>query len=178
MTMKTSIDTRFFRAGVGTVIYNHKGEVALFERAQYPVGVWQFQQGGIDLDEEPEVTLWRELAEEIGLKKSDFISVTEMPNWTVHTEPDSVVDATKSRLGQAHKWYFLELKPEVEIDLSLATENEASDYKWTTFEDAVEVTQALKKHVYRELQTYFNQQILGLSPKAFSTNPDPLRRQL
>ena len=45
----TAIDTRFFRAGVGTVIYNSKGQVAWFERAQNPVGVWQFQQGGIDL---------------------------------------------------------------------------------------------------------------------------------
>ena len=38
------IVTRFFRAGVGTVIYNQKGEVALFQRAQFPVGSGSFSK--------------------------------------------------------------------------------------------------------------------------------------
>ena len=158
--MKTEIDTRFFRAGVGTVIYNQTGEVALFERAQNPVGIWQFQQGGIDLGESLETTLWRELKEEIGLEKSDFSTVTQMPNWTVHQYQHTVDDVSKSRLGQAHIWYFLELKSEVEIDLSKALEHEASDFIWTTFADAVSRTEELKRHVYQELEIYFTEYIL------------------
>jgi len=158
--MTTTIDTRFFRAGVGTVIYNQKGEVALFERAQNPSGVWQFQQGGIDTNEHPEETLWRELKEEIGLEESDFSSITKMPNWTVHQHEHSISDATKSRIGQAHLWYFLELKSEVEIDLSKALEHEASDFRWTTFTDAINVTGDLKKHVYHDLEKYFLEHIL------------------
>ena len=38
--------TRFFRAGVGTVIYNDKEEIVIFKRAQPPVGLWELQQGG------------------------------------------------------------------------------------------------------------------------------------
>ena len=158
--MQTAIDTRFFRAGVGTVIYTQAGEVALFERAQHPVGVWQFQQGGIDLGEHPEETLWRELKEEIGLEKTDFDTVTQMPNWTVHQVATSVDDASKSRIGQAYLWYFLELKSDVTIDLTKALEDEAANYKWVSFTEAIKAPEELKKHIYRELETYFQNHIL------------------
>lgn len=75
----TTLETRYFRAGVGTVIYNAAGRVVHFERTQNPAGMWQFQQGGIDLDEQPADTLWRELAEEVGLTKEDFDDVHEYP---------------------------------------------------------------------------------------------------
>jgi len=152
---QTTIDTRFFRAGVGTVIYNQSGEVALFERAKYPVGVWQFQQGGIDTGEHVEATLWRELDEEIGMNKDDIQSVHEMPNWTVYQNPGSVLNSQESRLGQAHKWFFLEIKPGHSIDLSLAKDDETANFKWVKFPEAVTVTDSLKKHVYQELETYF-----------------------
>jgi len=151
----TTINTRFFRAGVGTVIYNSTGEVAWFERAQHPVGVWQFQQGGIDLGEDTTTTLWRELHEEVGLTADDFESVTEYPHWTVYQYDYTIADDTKSRLGQAHRWYFLRLKDDVTIDLSKATEQEASAVRFITFDQVLSETDSFKKHVYRELQEYF-----------------------
>jgi putative (di)nucleoside polyphosphate hydrolase len=159
--MKTEIDTRFFRAGVGTVIYNSAGKVALFKRAQHPVGIWQFQQGGIDLGEDTMTTLWRELKEEIGLEETDFDLVTEYPKWTVHQHQHTEADATKSRLGQAHRWYFMKLKDDVEIDLAAATEVEASDFDWVSFAKAIEITDELKKHVYQELEAHFTQHIFN-----------------
>lgn len=156
----TTIDTRFFRAGVGTVIYNQAGEVAIFQRAQHPIGVWQFQQGGVDLGESVETTLWRELKEEIGLTESDFANVTPMPRWTVYQDENSVEDVQKSRLGQAHRWFFLELKAGHVIDLTKATDVESSDYRWCDFTEAISVTSDLKKHVYQTLETYFTEHIL------------------
>jgi putative (di)nucleoside polyphosphate hydrolase len=153
-------DARFFRAGVGTVIYNAQNEVALFRRTQHPIGVWQFQQGGIDVDEEIEATLWRELKEEIGLDQSAFDKVEEMPRWTIYTPQSALDNAAKSRLGQAHKWFFLKLKSEVSIDLSLATENEADDFRFDTFTGAIAECETQKKHVYEELQEYFLCEIL------------------
>lgn len=155
----TEIDTRFFRAGVGTVIYNQKGEVALFERAKFPVGVWQFQQGGIDLDEAVETALWRELKEEIGLSKDEINKVTEMPGWTVYQDMNSDTDSSTHRLGQVHHWYFLELKPDCQIDLKNATDQEASQFRWVYFAEAIAVTNDRKKHVYQQLETYFLENI-------------------
>lgn len=154
-SMSITIDTRFFRAGVGTVIYNHSGDIAYFERAQNPVGMWQFQQGGIDIGEQPLDTLWRELTEEVGLSQADFESVHEYPHWTTYQPDDTVEDATKSRIGFTHRWYFLQLKAGVTIDLNKATMVEASAYKWLSFTAILEETETCKKHVYRDLATYF-----------------------
>lgn len=156
----TTIDTRFFRAGVGTIIYNQAGQVALFERTHYPVGIWQFQQGGIDLGEDPETTLWRELNEEIGLTAEDIATVTPYPHWTVHTTSESMADPDKSRLGQAHTWFFLELKADRTIDLTKASEDEASQVRFVSFQKAIAATEPHKQHVYRELETFFTEHIL------------------
>lgn len=156
----TTIDTRFFRAGVGTVIYNHEGKVAWFERAQHPVGVWQFQQGGVDLGEDTQTTLWRELQEEVGLTSDDFDSVEEYPHWTVYQYDYTVTDSSKSRFGQAHRWYFLRLKDDVAIDLDKATEQEASAVRFITFAEVLEETSSFKRHVYQELQQYYESKII------------------
>ena len=152
---------RFFRAGVGTVIYNQAGQVAIFKRIHYPVGVWQFQQGGIDIGEQVEDTLWRELKEEVGLEQNDFTTITPYPHWTVHHEAESQADPSKPRLGQAHRWFYLALHPERTIDLSQATEPEASEWRWTTFEDAIEITESTKRPVYEGLYAHFCKLNLG-----------------
>lgn len=100
-----------------------------------------------------ETTLWRELREEIGLSETDFIQVTPYPKWTVHAYTEA--DASKSRIGQVHRWYFLELKPAVEIDLGKATEQEASAWRFTTFAEAVAECEPTKKPVYEELASYY-----------------------
>ena len=150
-----TIETRFFRAGVGTVIYNNENQVALFKRAKYPIGIWQFQQGGIDIGEDTETTLWRELKEEIGLTQSDITAITEMPEWTVYPTQDSLENSDKSRIGQAHKWYFLKLRHNATIDLSKATDQEASDHKFVSFNEAIAETEKLKQPVYQTLKRYF-----------------------
>lgn len=73
----------------------------------------------------------------------------------MYQDPNSVDNADKSRLGQAHRWYFLLLKDAVTIDLTTALEREASAVRWVPFAEAVECTDELKKHVYQELETYF-----------------------
>lgn len=153
------MENRFFRAGVGTVIYNQAGEVALFERSKHPVGVWQFQQGGIDIGEQIEDTLWRELKEEIGLTQNDFTTITPYPDWTVHPEAQSQTDPSKSRIDQVHSWFFLALHPERTIDLTQATEEEASDWRWATFADAIEITEPTKRPVYKTLHNYYTKHI-------------------
>lgn len=156
----TEIETRFFRAGVGTVIYNSTGKVVLFERAQNPVGMWQFQQGGIDLGEQPTDTLWRELMEEVGLTQDDFDTVDEYPHWTTYQPLDTLESPDKSRIGHTHRWFFLRLKDNITIDLDKATMVEASNYKWITFDEVLNETEDCKQHVYQTLATYFTEHVV------------------
>jgi len=139
--------------------YNTEGKVAWFERAHRPVGVWQFQQGGIDLGEDTQMTLWRELHEEVGLTKDDIAVVDEYPHWTVYQYDHTVDDVNPSRLGQAHRWYFLKLKANVTIDLNKATEAEAAAVRFLTFDEVLAETGDFKRHVYQELQQYFTTNI-------------------
>ena len=157
--MTTTIETRFFRAGVGTVIYNAAGEVAYFERTQNPVGMWQFQQGGIDLGEHPTNTLWRELLEEVGLTQADFDDVHEYPQWTTYQPKDTAENPNKSRVGHTHRWYFLKLRKDVTIDLAKATMIEASAYKWITWDVVLSDTEPCKQHVYQALASYFKESV-------------------
>lgn len=150
-----SMSTRFFRAGVGTVIYNARGEIAIFKRSQPPMGVWELQQGGIDVGESFEVTLWRELQEEIGLQPKDIETVTEMPGWTSYQSLSSMDDVNVDSLGQTHHWYFLKLKSDCHINLDNALQDEASEFRWTDFDELISLTREGKQHVYRALEEFF-----------------------
>lgn len=149
------MSTRFFRASIGTVIYNNDGRVAFFERLQHPEGIWQFQQGGIDLGETLEQALWREVQEEVGLTRDDIEMVTERPDWTLYEDPPAVTDSSLARMGQVHHWYFLKLKSDVNIDLEKATDKEFKNWKWITFDEAIALTNPNKQHVYRALEEFF-----------------------
>lgn len=147
--------TRYFRAGVGTVIYNDANEVVLFERAVHPIGVWQFQQGGIDLGEQPKETLWRELAEEIGLTEDDIETTHEFPGWTTYETATVSGNPEADRIGQTHCWFFLKLKTTSTIDITKATEEEVSNFRWVTFEEAIAEAGSYKRHVYESLYEHF-----------------------
>jgi putative (di)nucleoside polyphosphate hydrolase len=151
--------TRYFRAGVGTVVYNDARQVAFFERTQHPVGIWQFQQGGIDHGEEPATTLWRELKEEIGLSQTDIETVTEVPGWHPYQDLLASTDPSIPRIGQVHRWFFLKLKTDASIDLKNATDDEFGNWRWTTFAEAIEQTSDHKKPVYEILQNFFMTQM-------------------
>lgn len=158
--------TNYFRAGAGAIIYNDEGKILVFKRAAHPIGVWQLQQGGNDIGEKPEETLWRELVEETGLVKDEFTEVIEYPKWTIYEYSDEIrLDKNNPepyRLGQCHKWWFLKLKPDTEIDLAKATDEEFSDWRWTTFDELINESHELKKPVYEELRDYFSANILKL----------------
>lgn len=154
------MSTRYFRAGVGTIIYRETGAIAIFKRAQPPIGVWELQQGGIDLGEFAEDTLWRELEEEVGLKRDAIATVTKMPGWTIYQNPASIENSALPVLGQSHTWFFLLLKPECEIDLTNALEDEASEWRWSDFNELISLTGDHKLHVYQTLKDYFTEHVL------------------
>jgi putative (di)nucleoside polyphosphate hydrolase len=154
------MSTRYFRAGVGTVIYNDEGEIAIFKRSKHPVGIWELQQGGIDVGEAPEETLWRELHEEIGILPDDIEHYALMPGQTLYQSPLAAKDVNVPILGQVHCWFFLKLKTDREINLEKSTEDEASEFRWTNFDELISLAGDHKKHVYESLHTYFKEHIL------------------
>jgi putative (di)nucleoside polyphosphate hydrolase len=152
--------SQYFRAGAGCVIYNDKGQILLFSRADKPE-VWQFPQGGMDAGESTEETLWRELLEETGLIKSDFSQVTSYPEKTLYEYPAEMKSHLNDPncLGQVHSWYFLKINPETQIYLSKVAHPEFNDHKWSSFEELLEKTD-FKKKVYQKLHQYFLENVV------------------
>jgi putative (di)nucleoside polyphosphate hydrolase len=154
------MSTRYYRAGVGTVIYNDANEIAIFKRSKHPIGTWELQQGGIDVGEVKEETLWRELHEEIGILPEDIEHYALMPGQTIYQSTLAAGDADVQMLGQVHSWFFLKLKNSSEIDLEKSTEDEASEFRWTNFDELISLAGDHKKHVYETLHRYFKEHIL------------------
>lgn len=158
-----------YRRGSGTVIINHDGLVAWFQRAGDPES-WQFQQGGCDPGEDHGLALWRELREETGLTPEDFSPVLRYPGLLQYDFPLEVREDLKRRNrdypGQIHQWFFLRLKPGVKIDLTKATDREFTAVRFVTFEEALQEVEArttpvgrMKLSVYWELYEFFRARV-------------------
>ncbi|MDX2380496.1 MAG: NUDIX domain-containing protein [Acidimicrobiia bacterium] len=115
-----------FRAGVVAVVTDSAGRLMAFERSDIR-GQWQLPQGGIDVGEEPEAAVWRELLEETGLGRDEVSLVEEYEDWTVYEWPDRVRQSGK-RLGQAQRWFtFLVHDDSIE---PTPDQDEFVDWRW------------------------------------------------
>ena len=61
------IDSKGYRPNVGIILCNDEGRV--FWAKRMGVNSWQFPQGGINPNEDPETAMYRELCEETGLQQ-------------------------------------------------------------------------------------------------------------
>jgi putative (di)nucleoside polyphosphate hydrolase len=151
---------QYFRAGVGTVIYNAQGKILVFSRSNR-LDIWQMQQGGMDAGESFTETLWRELEEETGLTQEDIATFSKYPTWLYYEYPEHIKSGLKDQntLGQIHQWFFLKLKPDTIVNLDKAVDKEFADYMWSEFSELIAANDKLKLAVYKELQNYFDTHI-------------------
>lgn len=150
----------YFRAGAGVVLYTNDHHICIFSRTENP-SVWQFPQGGLDLGENIEDCMWRELMEETAITPADIARVTQHPGWLSY-EYDSSLRSTiidPACLGQMHRWFYLQLKEDVTPRLEIAIDKEFSSYAFTTFGSFLPTVGPLKKSIFTALGTYFEQHI-------------------
>src|SRR5690606_2437368 len=99
------------------------------------------------------------------LTRDDFDEVTPYPNWIPYEFGEGVRKSpgnpNPNRLGQCHRWWFLKLKNDIEIDLAKATEQEFSDYRWVEFAELIDLTSEFKRPVYQTLADYFAAHIMA-----------------
>ncbi|HWR40537.1 MAG TPA: RNA pyrophosphohydrolase [Patescibacteria group bacterium] len=150
-----------FRANVGAMIINSRGQVLALERAGIE-NAWQLPQGGLEPGEEPWQGVLREVREETGLQPECLERLAEHPEWLAYELPPDKRTPKVGR-GQVQKWFLLRLRAEYgeTIPLEKATDAEFSDWKWMEFDKLVDIVVGFRQPLYRRLREEFGRYIVA-----------------
>ena len=146
------IDEEGFRANVGIMLSNHKGQL-LWAKRVGTQDAWQFPQGGIKSGETAESALYRELEEEIGLSPKDVEIVDVTSGWLKYRLPQHLVRNHQSPIciGQKQKWFLLKLvSNESAITLDHADNVEFTDWRWVSYWYPIDHVVSFKRKVYQK----------------------------
>ena len=143
------IDAEGFRANVGIILADGDGKLMLAGRLGGKG--WQFPQGGMLVDEDPEEAMYRELREEVGLDRVDVEILGVTSDWLRYRLPDKFVRRHSKPLciGQKQRWFMLRLVSSAEqIRFDLCDEPEFDRIRWVDFWRPVNEVIYFKRRVY------------------------------
>ena len=143
------IDAEGFRANVGIILVNADNKLLLGGR----VGAkgWQFPQGGMLVDEEPEIAMFRELREEVGLEPDDVEVLGVTADWLRYRLPDKFVRRHSKPLciGQKQRWFILRMLSDDErVRFDRCDKPEFDRIRWVQFWRPVNEVIYFKRRVY------------------------------
>lgn len=150
------IDKHGFRANVGIILLNDSGQV--FCARRMGMSAWQFPQGGIKLAESPEIAMYRELKEEIGLEPEHVELLGSTKRWLRYRLPKRFIRYHQQPLciGQKQLWFLLRLTTsESNLRLDLAEDQEFDAWRWVDYWEPLGFVVPFKRNVYeRALQEF------------------------
>ena len=113
--------------------------------------------------------MFRELFEEIGLKKNDITIIGITKSWLKYNLPKKYQRKTNNRLciGQKQKWFLLRLiSDDSNISFSNSKRPEFDSWQWVEDKKPIEIVINFKRDVYKkaleELIPIIKNQINGL----------------
>ncbi|EPE37298.1 RNA pyrophosphohydrolase [Candidatus Photodesmus katoptron] len=163
------IDNNGYRLNVGIVIYNNHSQVCWAKR--YKQHSWQFPQGGIHKGETAEQAMYRELYEELGLKKRDVKIVASSRYWLRYKLPKRLVrwNSKPICIGQKQKWFLLILDcDESRINMQLGNVPEFDGWRWVSYWYPVRQVVSFKRDVYRRAMKEFSRIAMPFKNKKYS----------
>ena len=132
------------------IIMNHEGRFWLGQRIG--TDTWQFPQGGIDSNEDPQEAMFRELREEIGLLPEHVTVLGVTKGWLRYRLPAKYVRKNESPIciGQKQKWFLLRLDaPDDAVRLDIDKKPEFRDWQWVSYWYPISSVVDFKQQVYR-----------------------------
>jgi putative (di)nucleoside polyphosphate hydrolase len=151
-----------YRLGVGLVILGPDKKVFTGRRIDNN-SAWQMPQGGIDKNEVPLETAYREMYEETGIKKDKVNFVATTKAWYRYELPLEIQHRfwNGKYKGQSQKWFLFDFKGK-DGDINLLTDTpEFCEWRWSTIDDLVSKIVPFKMDLYDkvllEFKNYFRE---------------------
>lgn len=143
------IDPDGFRPNVGIILSNPAGQLLWARRIGQDA--WQFPQGGINRDENPEQAMYRELMEEVGLGQDDVRIIGSTRGWLRYRLPRRFIRQHRRPLciGQKQVWFMLRLiGPDSQVDLERNEKPEFDLWRWVDYWQPLDEVVHFKRRVY------------------------------
>ena len=152
-----------YRANVALVVCKSDTQVLWARRVRRDG--WQFPQGGVAPNETTDEAAYRELEEELGLKKHHVRLIGSTQQWFKYDIPRQYLRSRHPGValrGQKQKWFLFEfIGDESDVCLDCSSYPEFDDWKWVDYRTAADQVIDFKQQVYRdalaELEPYFDQ---------------------
>ena len=144
-----------YRRGVGIMLLNARNQVFVAQRIDFAGDAWQMPQGGIDTGESPREAALRELKEEIGTDRAEFLAETK--GWLTYDFPAKLRERLRRGRfqGQRQKWFAMRFTgKDTDIDLTTA-HPEFSSWKWVEPGELPRLIVPFKRRVYLDLLSEF-----------------------
>ena len=150
------MNVKSYRKNVGLIVLDRNNQLLVCRRKGKKT--WQFPQGGIDVGESNTQAAYRELFEEVGIKKNQVNILQKSKHWFHYDLPDKYRPRPKSLKnfkGQIQKWYMLQANTNLEINLLNEIPQEFVEFKWSTYWYCLSCVVPFKRDVYRYVFTEF-----------------------
>ncbi len=154
------LDKNGYRLNVGMVICNGEGKV--FWGKRYRASGWQFPQGGLHDYETLQEAMFRELREEVGLKKSDIEILGRSRHWVRYLLPNHLRRKHQHPfcIGQKQHWFLLRLKTDdTAFNLKTEAHQEFESWKWVDYWYPLKEVVYFKKRVYTKVLKELEKQL-------------------
>jgi putative (di)nucleoside polyphosphate hydrolase len=145
------IDRDGYRPNVGIVLCNSKNEVFWGKRVREHS--WQFPQGGIKPGETPEMAMYRELREEVGLNPQHVQILGRTRDWLRYDVPDQWIkrDWRGNYRGQKQIWFLLRLVGrDCDVCLRACEKPEFDAWRWSEYWVPMDSVIDFKRDVYQK----------------------------
>jgi putative (di)nucleoside polyphosphate hydrolase len=150
-----------YRPGVGIMLLDAERRVFVGRRVDMAGENWQMPQGGIDRGESPLEAALRELKEEIGTDKAEFLA--ESAGWLRYEVPHGVARRVwQGRYrGQMQKWFAMRFTG-TDGDIDVATAHpEFNAWRWVAAADLPALIVPFKRRLYHDILAEFGK-LVGL----------------
>jgi len=159
-----------YRPGIGIMLISKDNLVFLGKRVdqesmteQNETHSLQMPQGGIEPNESIVDAMYRELYEEVGIKKEDTELLSIANELVSYKVPQDILDISTwghKYIGQKHLWFLLRLLVNDDaINFMSTNDPEFSDYKWVKPEKILNYAISFKRSTYEKILSMFQQHI-------------------